>query len=141
MRNEVIESSQRRLALRSTNYFNFFTSVASDSKAMEGLEPGARATTARHMFQMIHDSPYRYTSDDVIYAAHVQAKGPHALARDEFFSKSQACLRSSALAKTFGWGIHFDTTGHIALYGVESSQYRAYAKDLPVKAALRSRRA
>ena len=127
--------------IHSTNYFDSFISVAPDSKAVEGIEPGERAPTARHMFEMIHGSPYRYTSDDVIYAAHVRSKGSNALKRGEFFSKGQACLRSSALAKTFGWGIHFDRDGHVALYGVESKEYRGFAKGLPVRAAMRSRRA
>jgi Family of unknown function (DUF6157) len=126
--------------MHSTNYIDTFIVIAPDSKATKGIEPSERAAAARSMFEMIHGHPYRYTSDDVIFAAHVHSKGADAFSREEFFSKGQACLRSSSLPKTFGWGIHFDSQGRIAIYGVESKEYRQFAKKLPVKAAMRSRR-
>lgn len=141
MHRSIGTPSQTGPVLHTTNYFDSFISVAPDSKAITGIEPGERAPTARYMFEMIHRSPYRYTSDDVIYAAHVRSKGSDALTREEFFSKGQACLRSSALAKTFGWGIHSDPKGRVALYGVETEEYRAFAKDSKVRPAMRSSRA
>lgn len=127
--------------MHSTNYFDTFIVVAPDSKATKGIEPDERAPATRQIFEMIHGFPYRYTSDDVIYAAHLRSKGSNALGRENFFAKSQACLRSSPLAKKFGWGIHFDEKGRIALYKVESKEYRHFSESLPVKAALRSRKA
>jgi hypothetical protein len=126
--------------MHSTNYFDTFLAVAPDSQAAKGVEPGERAVTARRMFDMVRGHPYRYTSDDVIYAAHAAAKGAGALSRDEFFSKGQACLRASALTKTLGWGVHCDAQGRVALYGVETQEYRNFAKTLPVKPAMRSKR-
>lgn len=126
--------------MHTTNYFNTFIAIAPDSKVTEGQEPGERALTARRMFEMIQGHPYRYTSDDVIYAAHVAAKGPEALSREAFFSKGQACLRASTLAKTLGWGIHFDAEGRVALYGAESVEYRRFLQTQDVKFAMRSSR-
>ncbi len=126
--------------MHTTNYFNTFIAVAPDSKATAGQEPTERAATARRMFEMIRRHPYRFTSDDVIYAAHVASRGQDALSRDEFFSKGQACLRSCTLAKTLGWGIHFDARGRVALYGVESSEYLRLLKTQEVKAAMRTSR-
>jgi hypothetical protein len=106
---------------------------------------------ALRMFRMVHDSPYQYTSDDVIFTVYADRQRIPAKARTAarlaFFSKPQACLRGSDLAKRYGWGIHSDSQGRIALYGIDSDEYRrlAHGKDfigrsVAVKAAMRSRR-
>ncbi|WP_245862193.1 DUF6157 family protein [Georgenia soli] len=69
-------------------------------------------------------------------------------AREEFFARPQACLRSSPLGKTYGWGTHHDAEGRVALVGVETERYRLLAAgrdeaDRPltvVRAMRRSRR-
>jgi len=80
---------------------------------------------------MIAQHPYRYTSDDVIFTVWADRKGiPEAereAARATFFSKGQACLRASDLGKKYGWGIHADGEGRIALYGVETAEYEQFA--------------
>jgi hypothetical protein len=65
------------------------------------------------------------------------------LARDEFFSKGQACMRASGLGKRFGWGVHADAEGRVAIYAVGSKRYQALAKDSGLKQvrAMRSKRA
>lgn len=50
-----------------------------------------------------------------------------AAARAEIYSRGQPCLRSSDLAKRYGWGIHADGTGRIALVGVETAEYAELA--------------
>ena len=49
--------------------------------------------------------------------------------RAEFFAKGQACLRASPLGKIYGWGIHFDGLGRIALYGRASNDYARFKRD------------
>lgn len=124
--------------MHSTDYFDTFIVVAPDTKAKAGVKPGARAATARVIYDMIRNDPYRYTSDDVIYAAHASSKGRDALTRDQFFARGQACLRASALTKTLGWGVHFDKNGRVALYGMETPEYAKFARTVPVKAAMRN---
>ena len=95
---------------------------------------------------MIANAPYVYTSDDVIFGVWADRKGiPEAdrdAARAEFFSKGQACLRASDLGKKYGWGVHHDAEGRIALYGVESESYRRLLDDpdVQVTRAMRSSR-
>jgi hypothetical protein len=67
--------------------------------------------------------------------------------RKEFFAKPQACLRTSDLCKKYGWGVHHDREGRIALYSVSSPEYATLVagKDLEgrpiaVKNAVRSAR-
>jgi hypothetical protein len=45
----------------------------------------------------------------------------------ELLSKPHPCLRASMLPKKFGWGVHYDSEGRIALYGKESPEYRTWA--------------
>ncbi len=138
----------------STNYFNTFIRVAEDCPARTGEEPPVRAgnpTVARLQFEMIAHAPYKYTSDDVVFATSAPGrqlgaraiKQVRSLARNDFFSKGQACLRGSGLGKRYGWGIHADAEGRIALYAVGSERYQALARDpkLSQTRAMRTRRA
>ncbi len=65
--------------------------------------------------------------------------------REEFFSKPQACMRSSPLPKQYGWGLLFDGEGRVALLPMESPEYQRLvaATDTGVKVlkAMRSKRA
>lgn len=41
-----------------------------------------------------------------------------------FLSKGQPCFRSSLLKKRYGWGIHSNEEGKVALFGVETDEYK-----------------
>jgi hypothetical protein len=64
-------------------------------------------------------------------------------ARAQFFSKGQACMRSSPLGKRYGWGIHHDENSKVAIYPRESAAYTKFAKDKSIDhvKAMRSKRA
>ena len=57
----------------------------------------------------------------------------YAEARTAFFFKGQPCLRTSPLAKTYGFGIHSNSAGKVALYGMETEQYKEFLTDPGVK--------
>lgn len=88
---------------------------------------------ANLQFDLLTEAPYRYTSDELlfkIYAERQQIPEEEiAEARTLFFSKGQPCLRTSPLAKRYGWGIHHDDQGRVALYACESREYKAFSKD------------
>lgn len=111
-----------------TNYTNAFIEVAGDCPAHQGQEPPVRQqqSVARVQFEMLIENPYRYTSDDVIFESTGKRRG---LSREEFFSKGQPCFRASPLTKRYGWGVHCDEDGRIALVAMESAEYRAFAAD------------
>src|SRR5687768_5344154 len=101
--------------VHTTNCFNTFIQVAEDCPARAGEVPPVRTgnpTVAGLQYKMIVEAPYKYTSDDVIFATSARGrqldakatKKERSLARDEFFSSGQACLRASGLGKRFGWG-------------------------------------
>jgi hypothetical protein len=71
------------------------------------------------------------TSDDLLYETQRVRGGDKS--RDAFFAKPQACLRTSPLVKQFGWGIHHDADGRIALVDPQSDTYRRLLADASVK--------
>ncbi len=63
--------------------------------------------------------------------------------RERFLSQEKPRLRVSALAKRYGWGIHVDSQGRVALVPVESAEYQRLAADRALRhvRAIRSKRA
>lgn len=136
--------------MHTTNYYDTLIKVAEDCPVgiaeMPPIKEG-KTTVANIQFDMISSHPYRYTSDDVIFDAYAIRKDippeERDAERERFFSKGQPCLRSSPLAKRYGWGVHSDADGRIALFAVESDEYRQLASDdnLTQLKAMRSKRA
>lgn len=78
----------------------------------------------------VHTTDYFDTFIEVGEDCPLQAAGA---AREAFFSKGQPCLRSSPLAKRYGFGIHCDAEGRVALVPLGSAEYRAFLEDKGVK--------
>ncbi len=136
--------------MHTTNYQSTFIEIADDcpvSVAVPPTDKGEKKTVAIMQFEMLAEAPYQYTSDDVVFTVHADRAGipdsERVEAREQFFSKGQACLRTSPLAKRFGWGIHFDEEGRVALVPGGSDEYERLATDPGVRhvKAMRSKRA
>lgn len=103
-------------------------------------------TAANLQFEMIGGSPYQYSSDDVIFSVYAAknniSKNELDKEKEKFFSKGQACLHSSPLPKRYGWGAHSDAEGKIAIYALETKEYKklSKAKNLNHLKAMRSKR-
>ncbi len=124
-----------------------FIEVAPDTKAVAALVPPERATpsVARRQFELISAAPHTLTSADVIFTVHAERSGipvDDRAAREEYFSVGRACLRSSPLPKTYGWGLHADAHARLALVPLGSEEYRrlAVADDVQHLPAMRSSR-
>ncbi len=137
------------MKLHTTNYMNTFIEVAEDCPVTKGEIPpehGDRKTIARMQYDILKNNPYKYTSDDVLFNIYANrnniAEPEIEKERDNFFSKRQPCFRSSPLTKRYGWGIHSNSEGRVALYGVESREYKNFTrnKDLKIVTAMRSKR-
>ncbi len=139
----------------STNYHDTFLTIAPDCAATQGTVPPLdKPTVASLTYRMIAENPYRYTSDDILFTVYADRNalpaGERDAARRAFFAKPQACLRASDLGKKYGWGIHADEHGRVALVGCETKAYRELAEGkrrgangepVRVKPAMRSSRA
>ncbi len=135
--------------MHTTNYFNTFIEVAEDCPVAAAEVPpqkGEAKTVANLHFEMMAENPYQFTSDEVIFAAFAAKNGLTSnlqQERDLFFSKGQACLRASPLGKRYGWGVHHDAEGKVAIYPLGSEEYERFLKDEKWKRvkAMRSKRA
>jgi hypothetical protein len=122
--------------MHSTNYYDTFIEVAEDcpvSKAEIPPQKGEKKTVANLQYEMISSHPFTYTSDDVIFqvfaAKNNIAEKDFNNERLKFFSKGQACLRSSPLTKRYGWGVHSNADGKVAIYAIESDEYKKLVSD------------
>lgn len=131
------------------NYVNTFIEVADDSPAQSASVPapkGSKKTIPMLQYEMIAHHPYQYTQEDILFETYAEYNHIEAADRStehqKFFSKGQPCLRASALGKRYGWGIHSDANGKVALYAIESRDYQRLADDATLNhiKAMRSKR-
>jgi len=128
------------MKIHTTNYENTFIEVADDSPVSMAEVPGLRSgkeTVASLQYRLIHSNPYKLTSDEVLFQVYAQRKDlTEEELQDErkkFFSKGQACMRTSPLTKRYGWGIHNDSDGKIALVARESEEYERLLRDEKIR--------
>jgi hypothetical protein len=132
--------------MHSTNYYNTLIEVAEDcpvSTAEIPIEKGKPAI-ASIQYRLIKDNPYQFTSDEILFSVFVIrnniTENQLKPAKASFFAKGQPCLRSSPLAKRYGWGIHSNHEGRLAIIPCESEEYKRLQSDknLSVIKAMRS---
>jgi hypothetical protein len=132
------------------NYYDTLVEVADDCPATVAEVPqvrGGRKTKAGIEYELLAEHPYTYTEEDIafeVYAVlHETPKASRPPERKKFLSKGHPHLRVSALAKRYGWGIHNNAEGKIALIAVESPTYKQLLDDphtAKIKAFRSSRR-
>jgi hypothetical protein len=128
------------MKLHTTNYTDTFIEIADDCLISKGEVPplkGDTKTVANIQFEIISKNPYKFTSDDVLFQVFADrndlTKSEYKEAREKYFSKGQPCFRASPLTKRYGWGVHNDKDGKIAIYGAETNMYQKFAKDKNIK--------
>jgi hypothetical protein len=135
--------------MHTTNYINTFIEIAEDCKANQGEMPpikGDKKTVANLQFDMLYENPYKYNSDEVLFGVFAIrkefTKGELDEQREHYFSKGQPCFRASPLTKSYGWGIHSNEEGKIAMYGAETEEYQKFIANDSLKKvrAMRSKR-
>lgn len=117
--------------MKTTNYRDTLVTVSSDCPVSMGTIPEKPGSVAGAQHALLDGQPYAMTSDDLLHAAHLARGGDKD--RETFFAKPQACLRASPLVKQFGWGVHHDGEGWIALVAMESADYARLLADPAVK--------
>lgn len=127
-----------------------FIEVAEDCPAVRGEVPPARAgqaTKATIEHELLSGEPYGLTEDELAFRTHVamreipEAEWP--AERERLGAQDKPRLQVSPLPKRYGWGIHVDARGRVALVPVESEEYRRLAADPTLRhlRAFRSKRA
>ena len=131
-----------------TNYINTLIQTAEDCPVSQAQIPPEKKekTLANLQYEQISKNPYQYSSDDIIFECYAFkndiSESEKQDKRNIFFSKGQACLRSSPLAKRYGFGIHHNKEGKVAIYPVESEEYQKLSNNPSVTKtkAMRSKR-
>lgn len=141
-------ASKSDMKQHTTNYINTLIEIAEDcpvSKAQAPLEKKEK-TLANLQYEIISEHPYQFSSDDILFECFALkndvAESEKEEERIRFFSKGQACLRCSPLAKRYGFGIHHNQEGKVAVFPVESETYQQLLNDPSVTKvkAMRSKR-
>jgi len=127
-----------------------FIEVAQDCPAVRAEIPPARAgrpTKAAIEYELIAGEPYALTEEDLAFRTRVVMRDipveDWPAERPRFLVQEKPRLRVSALVKRYGWGIHIDSQGRVALVPVESAEYQRLAADPTLRhlRAFRSKRA
>lgn len=127
------------MKVHSTNYIDTLIEVAEDTKVSQGNIPPTKdkKTIAEMQYELITQFPYTYTSDELLFKIYADrnevTEAEYQEAKNSFFSKGQACLRASPLTKNYGFGIHSNHEGKIALYGMETKEYFRFLHDANIK--------
>ena len=128
------------MKIHTTNYRNTLIEVSEDAPVVRAEIPvpkNGKETVASLQYRLIHEHPYKLTSDDVLFQVYALRKDltdeELAEARKEFFSKGQACMRASPLPKRYGWGVHSDDERKIALVAMESEDYERLLQDVDIQ--------
>lgn len=116
--------------MHTTIYRNTLITPAPDCPVSEGTIPEKPGTIATVQHALLA-KPYAMTSDDLLHETHRARGGDKS--REEFFAKPQACLRASPLVKQFGWSVHHNSEGRIALLDPQGADYRRLLDDPAVK--------
>jgi hypothetical protein len=118
------------------NYYDTLIAVADDCPARTAQVPqakGGKKTKAVVEYEMLVKDPYTYTEEAVAFETYAVLHNIPKIIwpeeRKRFLRKGHPHLRVSALAKRYGWGIHNNAEGKIALIPVESSEYKRLMDD------------
>ena len=137
------------MKLHSTNYINTLVIPADDCPVVFGEKPilkNSKPTIASIQFDILIKNPYKYSSDDVIFEVYAIkndiTKSEYQATRNKFFSKGQACMRCSPLTKKYGWAVHNNSDGKIALISSNEIKYSELLNDksLQIVKAMKSKR-
>lgn len=95
--------------------------VAGDCPVDHAVEPPdvrTRKTVARIAYEVLISSPYRFTEPELFHEVHVARRNRPDLKIGSYN------IKRSPLVQRFGWGIHRNAEGRLALVAMESERYR-----------------
>lgn len=127
------------MKVHTTNYFNTLIEVAEDCPVEIAETPKSipgKPSVAAMQYEILTGHPYEFTSDEVLFQVYANRNdllpSDYDSCRTAFFSKGQPCFRTSPLAKRYGFGVHSDSNGRVAIYSRESATYEALSNDTEI---------
>jgi len=131
------------------SFLNTFIRISPDCPEPAGIEPSCRGGKKPvHLIhlELLQKSPYHFTHEQLLVEGEFLREPSTGETKQEIRTrlkeKSLPCLRTSQLAKRYGWGFHFDAKGKIAAYAAGSEGYRKLSADSVIEqvAGMRSKR-
>ena len=132
-----------------TNYTSTLIEIAEDSpvsKALIQVVKNEKKTVANYQFDKLSKKPLKYISDELLFEIFAErndiSSSELEQEKQNYFSKGQACLRTSPLAKKNGFGIFHNQNSKVKLIPAESEEYQQLLKDDSIKKvkAMRSKK-
>lgn len=128
------------MKIHTTNYIDTLIEIAGDSPVLRSVIPivkNDKKTIAGYQYEKLAKNPLKYTSDELLFEIFAE-RNDISLSeineeKQKFFSKGQACLRCSPLAKKNGFGIFHNSESKIKLIPAESDEYQKLLNDDSVK--------
>lgn len=108
--------------------------IAEDSSVGRAVEPpdeGPEKTIPRIAYEVLIESPYRYTEMELFHEVHVVRRNRPDLKIESYN------IKRSPLVQRFGWGIHRNKEGKLALIRVDSDTYRRLQESIKTAKAYR----
>jgi hypothetical protein len=120
-------------------YVDTFIQIAADCPVTCSAVPVTKKESKpAHVIQyeLLSQNPYKYNHEELLFEVHIRHKNipDDELEKrrdeiwEELFQRNHPCLRASMLPKKYGWGVHYNDEGKIALYPMESAEYQRYVK-------------
>lgn len=101
----------------------------------EAPSTGKKKTIARYDYEILIANPYKYTERELFKEVHhVQRKRLH-LKIDTYN------IKRSMLVQRYGWGVHRDNEGRLALIPMESAEYKNLQETIKTKKSYRINKA
>lgn len=108
------------------NYCNVLIQVAEDCPAQKGLTPDSKNEIAYIGYDELSKNPYKYTELEFYRQVHHVCRSKPELKIETYD------IRRSVLCKKYGWGIHIDESGRLALVGCETEKYKELLNNILV---------
>lgn len=110
--------------------------IADDSPVESSREPhdtDTNKTVARVYYETLMENPYKYNEHELRYEVFVVRRNRPDLKIDRY------SIRRIDLVKKYGWGIHRNSDGKLALVACDSERYKQLLADSSVKKSKASR--
>ena len=104
--------------------------IAEKCPAKNGIVPitnRKEKTVTMHYHDLLMESPYCFTYQQARKEVHENRRGKTDLKLNSYD------MRRSELCKIWGWGVHADRNGKLALVGCETDEYQRLLKDSSVR--------
>src|SRR4030042_5249731 len=94
--------------------------IAEDCPVVQAVEPpdGEKKTIPRVEYETLKENPYKFTEKEFFYEVNAIRRNKAGLKLENYL------IRRSLLPRVYGWGIHINEQGKLALVAMESSRYR-----------------